>query len=421
MSRAPGLHRLVDMSRFQRSSGPARMRVLVIGGGFAGAMAAVRLAGKSKGRVDVTVVNPRAEFVNRVRMHHVAVGRPVPFPSLPSLLGSGVGFVEGVVTALDPDAGRATVSTGGSIRTLGFDRVILATGSSTERAPIDGHEYVRGIGDIDAARRMKPVLAGMPAASVVSVVGGGLTGLETVAEIAESRPDMTVRLVTAGEVGGWFSARGAVYVRDTLRTLGIEAVGHTRVRAAEPGRLIFADGSDAASDLTVWCGGFAAPPLARQSGIRVDEQGAVRTDAALRSVSHPSVLAVGDSGHASGPRGGRYSMSCQFAFPSGAFAADLLLHEAIGDRRTTDRAAFDLGFTGRCVSLGQHAAVLQMTDKDDGAAGRKAVIGRPAAMLKRVQLAGMASAVAYERRMPGMVHWPKSDRGGARDLQSVAG
>ena len=71
----------------------------------------------------------------------------------------------------------------------------------------------------------------------MTVVGGGLTGLETVAEIAESRPDLDVRLVTAGEVGGWFDTRGEEYVRGTLRGLGVEAVGGVRVRAAEPGRL----------------------------------------------------------------------------------------------------------------------------------------------------------------------------------------
>ena len=138
MSQAAGPSRLVGMSASKRASINGRMRVLVVGGGFAGAMAAVRLAGRAKGRVEVTVVNPRAAFVNRIRMHQVAVGRPVPFPSLPSLLGSGVTFVEGYVTALDPDAGRAEVSGAAGIRTVSFDRVILATGSTTERAPDRG-------------------------------------------------------------------------------------------------------------------------------------------------------------------------------------------------------------------------------------------------------------------------------------------
>lgn len=232
---------------------------------------------------------------------------------------------------------------------------------------------------------------------------------------------MSVRLVTAGEVGGWFDARGGAYVRRTLDGLGIEALGGARVSAAEPGLLVLEDGTRLRSDLTVWCGGFAAPPLARESGIAVDDQGAVLTDAALRSVSHPAVLAVGDSGHAPGPGGGRYSMSCQFAFPSGAFAADVLLGEALGGSGDDGDAVFDLGFVGRCVSLGQRAAVLQLTDKDDGAAGRSALTGRTAVMFKRIQVAGMSAAVGAERRMPGLVHWPKADGSRVDRAQTVAG
>jgi NADH dehydrogenase FAD-containing subunit len=385
-------------------------------------MTAVRLAGRAGGRVEVTLVNPRADFVNRIRMHHVAIGRSVPLPDLPTALGSGVNFVPGYVTSLDPDAGRATVSGPDGIRTISFDRVVLATGSTTELAPIPGGEHAHGLGDIDAARALRPVIAAQREGSAVTVVGGGLTGLETVAELAESRPDLRVRLVTPGEVGGWFSDRGGEYVRETLSRLGVETVGGVRAHSLEPGRLLLDDGAEVPSDLTIWCGGFAAPPLARESGIAVDEQGAVLTDATLRSISHPSVLAVGDSGHAPGPDGGRYSMSCQFAFPSGAHAADVLRNEALGivpDK--SDAAAFELGFFGRCVSLGRNAGVLQVTDKKDGAAGRPVITGRVAASVKRIQLAGMTTAIPAERRMPGVVRWPKADRAAAHDLESVAG
>src|SRR5690606_4014138 len=196
-----------------------------------------------------------AEFVNRIRLHQVALGDPVPSRSLPELLGSDIDFVEGRVAALDPDAGRAEVATADGTRRVPFDRVVIAAGSGTEHAPIPGGEHVRGIGDVDTARTLRPELAALPAGSVVTVVGGGLTGLETASEFAEFRPDLRVRLVTAGEVGGWFTERGADYVRATLRELGVDAVGGVRVREAGPGRLRLDGGAELDSDLTVWCGG----------------------------------------------------------------------------------------------------------------------------------------------------------------------
>lgn len=402
-----------------------KKRVLIIGAGYAGATVAVRLAGRSRGRAEVTVVNPRPQFVNRLRLHTIAIGRAVPAPDLRRMLGAGVTLVEGHVTTLDPDGRRATVSGPDGVRTLAFDRVVVATGSTTAAAPVPGGELVHAVGDLESAHRLRTAFAALPAGAPVSVVGGGFTGLETVAELAESRPDVRVRLVTAGEVAGWFTPTAAQYVRRTLEDLGVEAIGGTRVRAVAPDRLVLEDGAEVPSGLTVWCGGFATPPLARDAGIAVDDRGAILTDAALRSLSHPAVLAVGDAGHTPAPDGARFSMSCQFAFPSAAHAADALVGDtvigfdgAVDDGAVEDRA-LDLGFTARCVSLGRRHAVLQPTTATDVARGR-AVTGRAAVLAKQFQVRGTVGAIGLERRLPGAIRWPHADRP-VQDAPSAAG
>ncbi|MCO1655313.1 NAD(P)/FAD-dependent oxidoreductase [Pseudonocardia humida] len=407
------------MSASQSTAPQGRMRVLVIGAGFAGTTAAVRLAGRSRGRVDVTVVNPRPTFVNRLRLHHVAVGQRVAAPGLRDMLGAGVTFVEGAVTELDPDAGRAVVSGPDGRRDVPFDRVVLATGSITEPVPVPGGEHAHAVGDLASAHRLRPAFAALREGAEVAVVGGGFTGLETVAELAETRPDVRVRLVTAGEVGGWFSPRAGEHVLDSLAQLGVQTIGRTRVRAVEADRLLLDGGDEVPSELTVWCGGFAAPPLARESGIAVDDRGAVLTDGALRSVSHPAVLAVGDAGHVPGPGGDRYSMSCQAALPSAAQAADVLRAEALG-LGPDGVAAFDLGFVARCVSLGSRRAVLQRTDRNDVARGW-AWTGRAAVAAKWVQTRGVPSSIGVERRLPGAIRWPHSERVALRGAPSTAG
>jgi NADH:ubiquinone reductase (H+-translocating) len=397
-----------------------KKRVLVIGAGYAGATVAVRLAGRTRGRAEVTVVNPRPQFVNRLRLHHVAIGRAVPAPDLRRMLGAGVTLVEGHVTTLDPDAGRATVAGPDGVRVLAFDRVVVATGSTTAAAPVPGGELVHAVGDLESAHRLRTAFAALPAGTPVSVVGGGFTGLETVAELAESRPDVPVRLVTAGEVGGWFTPPAAEHVRRTLEDLGVEALGGTRVRAVTPDRLVLEDGAEVPSGLTVWCGGFAAPPLARDAGIAVDDRGAILTDAALRSLSHPAVLAVGDAGHTPAPDGERFSMSCQFAFPSAAHAADALVGDTvIGFDGPVDDRPLDLGFTARCVSLGRRHAVLQPTTATDVARGR-AMTGRAAVLAKQVQVRGTVAAIGLERRLPGAIRWPHADRP-VQDAPTAAG
>lgn len=418
MSHPRALARPVGMSTHTTHSTPTT-HVLIVGAGFAGGMAAVRLAGRSRGRVAVTVVNPRPTFVNRLRLHQLAAGQQVPAPSIRRMLGPDVTFVEGYVTSLDPDGGRATVHGPDGVRQLLFDRAVLATGSTTEPVPVPGGEHTHGVADLAAAERLRHAVASLPAGADVAVVGGGFTGLETVGELAATRPDVKTRLVTSGEVGGWFNPRAAAHVRTSLEGLGVESVGGARVRAVEPGLLLLDDGAEVPSDLTVWCGGFAAPPLARESGLAVDPAGAARTDAALQSVSHPQIMAVGDAGHTVAPHGGRYSMSCQLAFPSGAHAADVLSAEARG---TADGgpAPLDLGFQGRCVSIGSHAAVLQLTDRDD-VAGDRALTGRTAVALKKFQVRGVVAAIGIARRAPGAIRWPGSGRAPSPVQAPVAG
>lgn len=50
----------------------ARGRVVVLGGGYAGTMAALRLAPYAR----VTLVDPSDRFTERVRLHELAAGRP---------------------------------------------------------------------------------------------------------------------------------------------------------------------------------------------------------------------------------------------------------------------------------------------------------------------------------------------------------
>lgn len=45
----------------------------------------------------------------------------------------------------------------------------------------------------------------------------------------------------------------------------------------------------------VWAAGFRVPDLAREAGFAVDERDRMLVDAALRSMSHPEVYAIGDA------------------------------------------------------------------------------------------------------------------------------
>jgi hypothetical protein len=87
----------------------------------------------------------------------------------------------------------------------------------------------------------------------VVVVGGGLTGLELAAEVAESFPHADVTLVTAGRPGGWLSARAQAYVADALDALGVRRITDTGSPASPQARSTTAARSTCACGRWVHC------------------------------------------------------------------------------------------------------------------------------------------------------------------------
>lgn len=185
-------------------------RIIVIGAGYSGAIAAGRLARRLRRQdVAITLVNAEPDFVERVRMHQLAVGqelRPRLFSEM--FAGTGVRLRLARVTAVDVDRRTVTVTDGQSTEELPYDTLVYALGSAWNTQGVPGTaEHAHDIAGRPGALRLRERLAGLVAGQPVVVVGGGLTGLEAATEIAEARPDLDVALAARGGLGDWLSPR----------------------------------------------------------------------------------------------------------------------------------------------------------------------------------------------------------------------
>lgn len=100
-------------------------RVVVIGAGYAGVMAANRLAAAGRSDVGVTVVNPRPDFVERVRLHEHAAGATHAVRPLSGLLHRDVRLRVATVETIAERSVR--LDDGGA---LAFDHLLYAVGST---------------------------------------------------------------------------------------------------------------------------------------------------------------------------------------------------------------------------------------------------------------------------------------------------
>ncbi|TWS21882.1 dehydrogenase [Tsukamurella sputi] len=339
------------------------MKVVVIGAGYAGTIAANRLV-KKAADVEVVVVNPRADFVERVRLHEHIAGSGTALTPLTGMLDPRIRLVVGAVDKI----GDGTLLLADAT-SLPFDRAIYAAGGAPT-APSGAY----AVGTIETAESARQALAGLSDGAAVTVVGGGLTGIETAAEVAESLPGLRVRLLSEGEVGASLGPGARARVRRELEKLGV---------VVERGRYTEDDGAD----LVLWAVANQVSDLAARSGLAVDDAGRVLVDEFLRSVGDPRILAVGDGASVPGQR-----LSCQTALPQGAHGADNLARELEG----TPMRAYSMGYTGQNVSIGRRSAVIQAARRDDTPT-RIRFGGRSAALVKE-QVCRMAKGAARTAR-----------------------
>jgi NADH dehydrogenase FAD-containing subunit len=372
------------------------MRIVILGGGYAGVLAALRLANRGLGG-DVTLVNASAEFVERVRNHELGAATPPPPRTLAGLLeGSGVKLVVARATAIDPVRQIVALSDGSD---LAFDRLIYALGSIADFAVPGAREHALSISGDAGARKLRAAIdAG---ASRVLVVGGGLTGVEIASELAEAHPSLRVTLVAAGGVAPGFSPAARAHMRRVLEGLGVRVLD-AAVREVRAGEVVLDDhsgnpervpgpsrddhrralpvsdhaGLSLACEACVWATGFRAPPLARAAGLAVNERDQVLVDGRLRSLSHASVYAVGDAAFLTESAGAPIQTGCKYAMPMAVHAADNLARATRG----RNERSFRFGDTGFCVSLGRRDGVVQLSRRDGTLAG--VITGRWAAFIK---------------------------------------
>ncbi|WP_416519245.1 NAD(P)/FAD-dependent oxidoreductase [Streptomyces achromogenes] len=319
------------------------MKVVVVGAGYAGTFAANRVTKKVKG-AEVTVVNARPEFVERIRLHQQVAGTATAATPLTAMLRPGIAVRVGTVEKIGD--GTVVLDDGDS---LAFDHLILAVGSTVRALP-----GTVPVGTWEGARQARAELAALPAGGVVTVVGGGATGLETATEVAEARPDLRVRLV-APAVADCLSGDARQRALAALDRFRVEIVEDGVAEAAE-GVVRLRSGRELDSDLTLWGIVAGVPDLAARSGLEVDADGRAVVDAYLRSVTDPRIFAVGDCAGVAGARFG-----CQTAAPQAQAAVDALARLAEG----REPESYDLRYVARCVSLGRKDAVAQFTHPDD--------------------------------------------------------
>lgn len=395
----------------------AQQEIVILGGGYAGLLATLRLRGHLKPQeARITLINASDRFVERIRLHQLASDQRLRQWSIPKFLrGKAVDFVQGWITALDPDGQTVTVQTDTGERHLHFDHLLYTLGSSVVKATIPGlADHAYAIGKREQSEALRSQLRQSPAGTRVAIIGGGLTGIESATEIAETYPQFEVSLWTSDVLGAGLSDKGRDYLRQTFTQLDINLHENQRVDAVTETAIQLENNTEVAYDIAIWTGSFAVSPLAREAGLSVNAIGQIRVDAMLRSISHPAIIAAGDAAGFIEDPGAPIRMACATAMPMGAHAADNLAAAV----KNQTLSPFNFAYAIQCISLGRHRGLVQRVNSDD-TPQENIYSGRAGAIIKELICQYTTWSLRIEALFPGTYAWPGKGQIASQRSQAV--
>src|SRR2546428_7697732 len=342
-----------------------KARVLILGGGFGGLYAALKLESTLAGDPDVqvTLVNHDNFFLFTPMLHEVAASdldltnivNPV------RKLLRKVDFFQGDVVAVDLHSKNVTLAHGFDHHhhAVGFDYLVIALGSITNFYNLPGlkeraltmktlgyaiHLRNRLIALLEEADTecCRPIRG--PLLTFV-VAGGGFAGVETIAGMNDfvrgslryyphlDKEDVRVVLVHPGstilpELGDELGS----YAQKKLGERGIEIRTQVKVTSVSAEGVHLSDGTFIASRTVVWTAGTSPNPLLAKLPC-VLERGRLVVNEYLEVPQVPGVWALGDCALIPDRRTGRaHPPTAQHALREGAIAAGNIVAPPHGGR-----------------------------------------------------------------------------------------
>lgn len=371
-----------------------RQRILVLGGGYVGLYAALRMQKKlRRGEAHITIVDPRSYMTYQSFLPEAAAGSLEPRHVVVNLRRElrGVDVLNGRVTEVrHADRTACITPEVGEAFELQYDHVIVALGSVARTLPIPGlKEFGIGFKQVEEAIALRnQVLDRLDVAASVDdadlraraltfvFVGGGYAGIEALGELEDmARAAMAfhdglaenelrfVLVEASGRILPEVGADMGRYTVEQLRSRGIDVRLETRLKSCIDGHVELSDGTTMQTDTIVWTAGVKANPVLAHTDLPLDDRGRLRCSADLRVQSDDGIVqgawGSGDCAavpDVTGPPGAMCSPSAQHAVRQ----ARLLGENVVAVLRGEEPKPYRHKYVGSVASLGLHKGVAQV-------------------------------------------------------------
>jgi len=344
-----------------------KTKVLILGAGYAGLVAALELSGRPRfmRRADVTLVDRNDYHLLVTELHRVAACEIDParvcIPVDDVLKDTCVEFARAEAVQVDP-ARRVVETRAGDME---YDYLLVATGSVNRFRDIPGVEKntlpMRSLEQaLDISKRFEALLRDSreKKAPPVAVIGAGPTGVELAAYMrgqAEKRgANVPVMLVEAEKrilPAGRYTRRIVRKTEKHLEKLGVELTTGSAVEKVTKNFITTEGEGKRRISMAVWTAGIGAADVSSALG-PAGRDGRVQVRPDLSLEAFPEIFVAGDAALV---KGGRNPLPCsaQYALQEAEVAADNIVRKARG--RKTSRYVPEQ--RGEFISIGRGTAM----------------------------------------------------------------
>ena len=364
-------------------------RVLIIGGGFGGVVAAESLAQRLGPEHQITLVSRHREFTFFPALVRLAFGRcaleDVFYDLERAMLSRRVEFVQAEVFSLDPTLHAVIAAREGREVRLPYDYLVLAGGASVNYFNTPGaaeHAFPlytlmnavklrsRILERFEAADR-DPTLIEEGALNFV-IVGAGPTGVETAGALSDLFYNLLPRdyhrlatekarviIVEMGkEVLAPFKDNLRSYAKEELERRRVEVRLGEAVAEVGPTFVRLKSGEEIQAHTLIWAAGVRANPLADLLGLPQGRGVRVKLNPDLSVPDHPEIFVVGDMGEVASD-GEVLPQLGSVAMQSGEHVGRQIARRVAGEPGQPFKY-WDKGFM---ATIGRGAAVVELPNK----------------------------------------------------------
>lgn len=372
-------------------SSPQRPHILIVGGGYVGLYAALRLQRRlRRGEASVTVVDPQPYMTYQPFLPEAAAGSLEPRHVVVSLRRAlrGCQVLAGRITRIEHAQRVARFEPiEGDACDLSYDILVMAAGSVARTLPIPGlAEHAIGFKTVGEAIFLRNhVLSKLDVAASSTdsdlrrraltfvVVGGGYAGIECLAELEDMAQhatryydtvephDMRWVLVEAtGRILPEVSEALGRYTVDRLVERGIDVRLDTRVESMAGGRLRLSDGDEFDAETVIWTAGVKANPLLGQTDLPLDERGRLRANADLTVQGVDNAWTAGDCAAVPDLSKPDPNATCSPSAQHAVRQAKRLGDNLVARLRGGPTVDYEHGYAGSVASLGLYRGVAEI-------------------------------------------------------------